>query len=286
MTILITGVNGQVGKNIVKKFTKLGNKIISLSRLEWDMDQQLFSGESILFNCQPKIVINLAAFTNVEGSEDNENKAMRINAFAPRILARACNKMNIPIIHVSTDYVFDGSKKGPYLESDYTRPINAYGRSKLAGEIAVKQETDKYIILRTSWVFSKDGNNFVNTILKLANEKKKLDIVNDQIGGPTYAGSIADVLIKLTKEHNKKWGVYHYSGQPFVSWFQFAQKIIEVSSKYGKIQKIPTLKPIRSKDFLTKALRPINSTMSSNLLHNNFNIQSNNWIKSLIQILK
>ena len=286
MTVLVTGINGQVGKKIVEKFNKLGHKIIPISRLEWDMDKEPLKGEKILLDYKPSLVINLAAYTNVDGSEDNEGKAFRINAYAPKILAKTCHKLNIPIFHVSTDYVFDGSKEEPYVETDLTNPINAYGRTKLAGELAIKQETDKYLILRTSWVFSKEGKNFVNTILRLADEREVLQVVDDQIGGPTSADSIAEILIKLSYEHNKRWGVYHFSGQPFVSWFQFAKKIIELSSNSKKLLKKPKLKACLSKDFETRSIRPQNSSISSDHLHNCFQISSCDWEKELRKMLK
>jgi len=286
MTVLVIGIDGQVGKKVVEKYNKLGRKIFPISRLEWDMDKEPLKGKKILLDYKPSLVINLAAYTDVDGSEDNEGKAFRINACAPKVLAKTCHKLNIPIFHVSTDYVFDGYKQQPYVETDLTKPINVYGRTKLAGELAIKKETDKYLIVRTSWVFSKEGKNFVNTILRLANEREILHVVNDQIGGPTNAGAIADLLITLSDEHNQKWGVYHFSGQPFVTWFQFAKKIIEIGFNSKKLLKKPKLQSCMSKDFETKSKRPQNSSLSSDHLFKCFQVSSCDWEKELRKILK
>lgn len=262
MKILITGINGQVGSALVRQAKAQGHKVISISREQWDMAQAPEQGEELVLQTKPDLMVNPAAYTNVDGAEDDEETALKINADAPRALAKGCQQLDIPIFHVSTDYVFDGAKEEPYVETDQTNPINAYGRTKLAGELAVQEETDKHIILRTSWVFSKDGKNFVNTILRLARERDELKVVNDQFGGPTSAECIAEVLLQLATEHKEHWGVYHYSGQPFVSWYEFAKKILEQSVKNGVLTKAPVVNPCGSDEFPIKAKRPKNSRLS------------------------
>jgi len=281
MKILITGINGQVGSALVRQAKAQGHEVIAISREQWDMAQAPEQGEELVLEVNPDLVINPAAFTNVDDAEDDEAIALRVNADAPRSLSKGCKQLDIPIFHVSTDYVFDGTKKEPYVETDQTNPINAYGRTKLAGELAIQEETKKYIILRTSWVFSNDGKNFVNTVLRLAKDRDELKLVNDQFGGPTSAECIAEVLLRLATEHLERWGVYHYSGQPFVSWHEFAKKILEKGIKNGVLTKAPEIKSCGSDGFPMKAKRPKNSRLSQEKLKSSFIYPSCDWCKAL-----
>jgi len=281
MKILITGINGQVGSALVRQVKAQGHEFVALSREQWDMAQSPERGEELVLEAKPDLVINPAAYTNVDGAEDDEATALKVNADAPRALAKACKQLDIPLFHVSTDYVFDGTKEGPYVETDQTNPINAYGRTKLAGELAVQEETEKHIILRTSWVFSKDGNNFVNTILRLAKERDELKVVNDQFGGPTSAECIAEVLLQLATEHKEHWGFYHYAGQPFVSWYEFAKKIVKQGVEDGVLSKAPFLKPCGSDEFPFKAKRPQNSTLLNSSLKNRMYVLDCDWQRLL-----
>ncbi|MDA9006506.1 dTDP-4-dehydrorhamnose reductase [Litoricola sp.] len=281
MKILITGINGQVGSALVRQAKAQRNEVIAISREQWDMAQSPAQGQYLVLETKPDLVINPAAYTNVDGAEDDEGTALKVNAEAPRALAKACQKLDIPLFHVSTDYVFDGAKEEPYVETDQTNPINAYGRTKLAGELAVQKETQKYIILRTSWVFSKDGKNFVNTIARLAKERDTLKVVNDQFGGPTSAECVAEILLRLAAEHNERWGIYHYSGQPFVSWFEFAIRIVEQGVKEGVFTKAPEIKPCGSDELRVKAERPKNSRLSQENLKKIFSQLSCNWAVKL-----
>jgi len=279
MKILITGINGQVGLALVRQANKQGHEVVAISREQWDMALSPEQGEELVLEAKPDLVINPAAYTNVDGAEDDEVTAFKVNADAPRALARACKQLDIPMFHVSTDYVFDGTKEEPYVETDQTNPINAYGRTKLAGELAVQEEADKHIILRTSWVFSKDGKNFVNTILRLAKERDELKVVNDQFGGPTSAECIAEVLLQLATEHKEHWGVYHYSGQPFVSWYEFAKKIVEQGVKEGVLSKTPLINPCGSDEYQVKAKRPKNSRLLNYRLVEFFGFLPCEWEK-------
>lgn len=263
MKILITGINGQVGSALVRKAKDQGNEVVAISREQWDMSMSPEKGIDLVLQSRPDLVINPAAYTNVEGAEANEARALKVNENSPRAIAKACKLLDIPLFHLSTDYVFDGNKKEPYIETDETNPINAYGRTKLAGELAIREETEKFIILRTSWVFSKEGNNFVNTILKLAKERDELKVVNDQFGGPTSADGIAEVILKLKTKHKEQWGIYHYSGQPFMSRFDFAKIIVEQGVKTGILLKSPKIIPCKSDAFPVMVKRPMNSKINS-----------------------
>ena len=281
MKILITGINGQVGSALVRQAQDKGHEVVAISREQWDMALSPEQGEDLVLEAKPDLVINPAAYTNVDGAEDDEATALKVNADAPRALSKGCKQLDIPIFHVSTDYVFDGTKEEPYVETDQTNPINAYGRTKLAGELAVQEETEKYIILRTSWVFSKDGKNFVNTILRLAKERDELKVVNDQFGGPTSAECIAGILLSLATENKERWGIYHYAGQPFVSWYEFAKKIVEQGVDDGLLSKAPVIKPCGSDEFPVKAKRPKNSRLAQEKILKMYGQSSCDWCNRL-----
>ena len=279
MKILITGINGQVGSALVRQANEQGHEVVAISREQWDMAQGPEQGEELVLETKPDLVINPAAYTNVDAAEDDVAIALKVNADAPRALAKGCKQLDIPLFHVSTDYVFDGTKEEPYVETDQTNPINAYGCTKLAGEMAIQEENKKYIILRTSWVFSKDGKNFVNSILRLAKERDELKVVNDQFGGPTSAECIAEVLLQLATEHKEHWGIYHYSGQPYVSWYEFAKRIVEQGIDDGVLSKAPIINPCGSNEFPVKAKRPRNSIISTALVASNFKLHPCDWKK-------
>jgi len=274
MKILITGINGQVGSALVRQANEQGHEVVALSREQWDMAQSPSRGEELVLKVRPDLVINPAAYTNVDGAEDDEATALRVNADAPRALAKGCKQLDIPIFHVSTDYVFDGTKEEPYIETDQTNPINAYGRTKLAGELAIQEETDKHIILRTSWVFSIGGKNFVNTILRLAEEREELKVVNDQFGGPTSAECIAEVLLKITSDYRGQWGLYHFSGQPFLSWFELANKIINQAVMTETLKNLIEVRACGSDQFPVKAERPMNSMLDSRKISTAFDVEA------------
>jgi len=277
MKILITGINGQVGSTLVLQAKAQSHEFIAISRAQWDMGLSPEYGVELVVKLKPDLVINSAAYTNVDRAEEDENTSLKVNADAPRALAKACQQLKIPIFHVSTDYVFDGTKEDPYIETDQTNPINAYGRTKLAGEIAIQEEAEKYIILRTSWVFSKNGKNFVNTILKLAKERDDLMVVNDQFGGPTSAESIAKVLLHLANAHKEQWGIYHYSDLPFVSWFEYTRIIFKQALINDGNFKVPVLTACTSAELNNKSARPKNSRLNSDLIERLFSIKQNNW---------
>lgn len=275
--ILVFGKTGQIATEL-STFESLK----TLGREKANLYKPLECREAILFN-KPKAVINVAAYTAVDNAESDEYLARQINGEAVAMMAATCAELNIPLVHISTDYVFDGSGSTPWLTSDIPNPINAYGRSKLQGERAIEASGCIYVILRTSWVVSAHGNNFVKTMLRLSERKHSLNVVDDQIGGPTFAGDIAHTCIliaeQLIKEPSKK-GIYHYTGQPDVSWFQFAKQIFE---KAGA-RTVAT--PILTSDYPTPAPRPLNSRLNCSTTKEVFGISRPFWYDALENILK
>ena len=226
-------------------------------------------------------VINAAAYTAVDKAEDEEGLATIVNGEAPTAMAKACAEKGIPFVHISTDYVFEGTGAAPWLPTDPVHPQNAYGRSKLAGERGVEAAGGLYAILRTSWVFSAHGNNFVKTMLRLGAEREALNIVGDQIGGPTSARAIADACLKIVQNLTAdKAGIYHFSGAPDVSWADFAREIFAQADLDCKVTDIPT------SAYPTPATRPLNSRMNCETTQANFGIPRPDWRADLKQVLE
>jgi dTDP-4-dehydrorhamnose reductase len=289
--ILVTGADGQVGNKLVN----IGNcnelEIIGYCKSKLDITCK----DSILAEIkktQPALIINAAAYTNVDMAETNEKEAFLINHYGVENIANVCAQSNIPLFHISTDYVFDGTKNSSYKESDSVAPINTYARSKLAGELAIRKILKKYLILRTSWVFSERKSNFLKTIIKLAKTKKEIEVVNDQYGGPTSAKSIAKVLLDLSKvEFNNKfeWGIYHFCQGPYVSWYEFAKYISAEAYETKLIDRNLKILPISSEKYAFIADRPENCRLSNKKLFKYFDIKKSSWkedVKETINILK
>ena len=241
-------------------------ELIPTSRNDWDMAKEPEKAGELIEHYKPDVIINPAAYTDVDGAEDDPETATKVNASAVGELAKSCNKANIPLLHVSTDYVFDGAKEAPYTEDDPINPINVYGKSKADGEQLIRELLKEHIILRTSWVFSKEGKNFVNTMRQLGKEREELIVVNDQRGQPTPADCIAKALLDITGRilftDQISWGTYHYAGMPAVSWYEFAQFIFQNESEIKR----PKLTPCFSSEYQTRAARPKNSVMSTALI--------------------
>jgi dTDP-4-dehydrorhamnose reductase len=285
--ILVTGKNGQVGSCLVKLLeaqTKL--EYLALDREQLDITNAL-QVNKIVSAFKPNIIVNAAAYTAVDKAEQEPELANAINRDGALNLALAANKVNAAIIHISTDYVFDGKGVESYTESAVTSPQSEYGRSKLAGEHAVAQACEKHIIIRTAWVFGEHGNNFVKTMLRLAKTRDTLGVVADQFGGPTYAGDIASTILKIAKQifaDYQAYGVYHYSGFPYVSWHAFAEFIFNSAREQGVLSKTLNVKPIITQDFPTAAKRPANSRLNCDKIHNAFGIQQSDWQAALTRI--
>lgn len=281
MRILVTGSKGQVGHCLTDMLQdKEGVALIAVDRNELDITNR----DAVLDTVRafkPTIIINAAAYTAVDRAESEVELSYAINRDGPSYLAEAAKEVGAALLHISTDYVFDGNKSGEYVESDMPNPQGVYGESKLAGEIEVSKVCDKHIILRTAWVFGEAGNNFVKTMIRLGQERSELSVVGDQFGGPTYAGDIAETLItiaeKITIGEIVEYGVYHYSGLPHVSWFQFADAILDVATEKGMLAKKPTISSITTEEYPTPAKRPSNSKMSVAKLTKAFGIQASDW---------
>ncbi|MFW5402152.1 dTDP-4-dehydrorhamnose reductase [Yersinia sp. 1252 StPb PI] len=286
MRILIVGCNGQVGRCLTNK---LENKatILAVDRNKLDItNNDLVRG--VVAEFKPDYIINAAAHTAVDKAEDEIELSYEINAKGPKNLASAANENAAVLIHISTDYVFDGQNENEYTEDMPTNPQSVYGESKLAGEIAVTSNTDKYLILRTSWVFGEHGNNFVKTMLRLAQTRNELNIVSDQFGGPTYSGDIADAIIKMIVHIESgnvtEWGVYHFSGAPHISWDDFARIIFAKAYEHQRLACIPKVNSILTSAYPTRAKRPTNSRLNCHKIKQKFNIDCSDWQNALNNI--
>ena len=289
MKIVLLGKNGQVGSNILKKNKDYLFNLFSFSRRELDISNfQDF--ESKINIIKPDVIVNATAYKFVDLAEENETEAFKVNQDALDFISTFCNKLNIPLIHISTDFVFDGNSSQPYKEDDKVNPLNIYGKSKVGGEDVIKKNLDKHIIIRTSWVFSEIGSNFLKTILKLLETKKSISIVNNQIGSPTSANSISDIIMKILKiySNNKslKWGTYHFSGYPYCSWYEFANEISSQYLKFSGSLNCASLVPIDSNSYNSKALRPKNSRLNCSKINKIFGFKQDDWKESLNIIIR
>ena len=284
--ILITGSRGQVGSSLVEQLTDKA-EFLAVTREELDITDKV-AVFNIIKTFKPNVIVNAAGYTAVDRAEIEIQLAQKININGPKYLAEAANLVNAAILHISTDYVFDGKGSREYKETDFPSPQSVYGRSKLAGEIAVFQQCKKSIVLRTAWGFGEYGNNFVKTMLQLAKNHTSLSIVGDQFGGPTYTGDIATALImianKIISGEAVEYGVYHYSGKPYVSWFEYAQAIFQQAEQQGIIDKQPILNNITTADYPTPAKRPANSCLNLNKIDRTFGIKPSDWQKALKNI--
>jgi dTDP-4-dehydrorhamnose reductase len=290
MRILIAGKNGQLGKSIHKLVanTEQTNDFVFVGREELDLS----GADNIIsyFNQNNfDIIVNCAAHTAVDKAEEEAVLANQINHLAVEQLAQIAKTQQAKLIHVSTDYVFDGESDKPYTETDETNPINVYGKTKLAGEKALQEiMPTNAIIIRTSWVYSEYGNNFVKTMLRLGKERDELNVVSDQIGSPTYATDLANAILdtmqnKAFKEVGQETQVYHYSNMGEISWYEFAKEIFELSGIQCSVS------PITTEQYPTPAKRPKNTLMNKDKISHRFDIDILDWSKSLescITILK
>ncbi|MEM8647596.1 MAG: dTDP-4-dehydrorhamnose reductase [Pseudomonadota bacterium] len=274
--ILVFGKTGQVATELQRQA-----EVTALGRDQTDLSDPQACAAAIA-DLKPSVVINAAAYTAVDKAEDEEPLARVINAEAPGVMAQACAMQNIPFLHISTDYVLDGSGTHAWAETDPVSPQNAYGRTKLAGEDAVRASGANHIILRTAWVFSAHGANFVKTMLRLSETREALNVVEDQIGGPTPAADIAATLLTLADalRAGAKGGTYHYAGTPHTSWAGFAQEIFAQAGKDLAVTGIP------SSDYPTPAARPLNSRLGCAKLASDFGITAPDWKAGLAAVLK
>ncbi|WP_192545487.1 dTDP-4-dehydrorhamnose reductase [Enterovibrio baiacu] len=280
MKLLITGSLGQVGRCLVEQLNGTDAEFLALDREELDITNES-AVSALVTSFSPDVIINAAAHTAVDKAEEEIALSYAINRDGPANLSKAADKVGAAMLHISTDYVFAGNKDGEYVESDETGPQGVYGESKLAGEIAVAQACERHIILRTAWVFSEHGGNFVKSMLRLAQSRDTLGIVADQVGGPTYAGDIAAALlhiaVAITKGNHTGFGIYHYSGMPHVSWYDFANTIFAEAKQQGVLTTAMTVNPIATSDYPTPAKRPANSKLNNDKIHAQFGVSPSDW---------
>ena len=283
MKVLLTGANGQLGHCFIDKFP-IDWILLATDSQQLDITDNL-AVNNFINEHRPDVIVNAAAYTAVDMAEDEQDLAYQINEIGPKNLATAAKKYNAKFIHVSTDYVFDGTKNIPYTEEDTTNPINIYGETKRNGEVAILNNNPSAIIIRTSWVFSEYGNNFVKTMLKLASNKSELSIINDQLGCPTYAGDIANTILTMIMNHCDG-GIYHYCGDQCVTWFKFATKIFLIANELNPLTtKKVVVKPILTSGYPTKAKRPLYSVLSMNKIEKIAGIKASDWNNALIHVI-
>ena len=273
--ILVTGSNGQLGKELQRICNTMpGYEFVFLSKSDMPVNQ--FEMVRHIFNTlKPAYCINCAAYTAVDKAEEEKDLAFEINGEAVGVLAAVCLEHETKFIHISTDYVFDGKGDKPYLESDETSPVNAYGASKLKGEEEAFKYNPDSLIIRTSWVYSEFGKNFVKTMLRLMADKNSISVVNDQVGSPTYAADLADVILKIIQLQEWKPGIYHFSNEGVITWFDFANAIKEIASTNTAIH------PISTAEFPTPAQRPVYSVFNKQKIQDAFGIKLKDWKASL-----
>jgi len=290
MKILLTGKNGQVGFELAKKLSALG-EVIAIDREDLD----LANPEAIrqfIDQVKPEIIINPAAYTAVDKAEFEPEMAYQINVTAPEVLAEKAAELNIPLIHFSTDYVFDGLKKDAYVEMDTTNPQSVYGKTKHDGEEKIRKHA-KHIILRTSWVFGSHGNNFLKTILRLITEKDSLNIVGDQTGSPASASMLADVTLKIAdtifKDKNfSGYGTYHLTNEGVTNWYEYANFIAIEAIQLGLKTKCEPnhIRSILTSEYPTAAKRPLNSRLNTDKIKNTFMLELPHWESEVKKVLR
>jgi dTDP-4-dehydrorhamnose reductase len=290
MKLLITGAAGQLGKVFVSEL-KANREIQFSAYSRGDLDVTCVDeAQTVIARERPDFVINTAAYTQVDLAESEKDNAFLVNETGPANLAEVCKRLDIPLVHFSTDYVFDGSKKSPWNEHDATAPLGIYGASKLAGEKAITQIHSKHLIFRTSWVFSEYGHNFVKTMLHVGSMREKMKVVDDQKGKPTAAREIVRLILAILPKVDNQWGIYNLAQPQAVSWYNFAQAIFEQARSldknyWDKQLLVSDLQPIPSSEYPTHAQRPANSELDTAKLESTFGLTIKPWHESLNQTI-
>jgi dTDP-4-dehydrorhamnose reductase len=257
MRVLVTGYDGQLGFDVVKRLKSINIECLGVDRNDFDLVDELKTKEFIK-NYNPDVVVHCGAYTAVDKAEEEREMCYKVNVLGTRYVAQACANIDAKMVYISTDYVFDGEGEKPFEVTDEPRPINYYGKTKYEGELEVKKYLDKAFIIRVSWVFGINGNNFVKTMLKLGKEKEQLNVVADQIGSPTYAYDLANLISEMI--FTEKYGTYHATNEGYCSWYEFACEIFNLAGINVAVN------PIRTEDYPTKVLRPKNSRLSKKSL--------------------
>ncbi len=284
MRVVITGAKGQLGQELIQS-APADAEFIALDRDKLDISDNL-AVHALLSEFKPDVVINAAAYTAVDKAEQEQTLAYAINADGPRNLAAACSELDARFIHVSTDFVFDGKRSTPYLPKDEAKPLGVYGASKLEGERKViAQYPGGSLIVRVGWLYSRFGQNFVKTMLRLMGEREELGVVSDQIGTPTHAAGLAQALWQFANE-SFTTGIYHWSDAGVASWYDFAVAIMEEAVAAGKLEKTTSVKPIRTVDYPTPALRPRYSVLDKTAIWTHLDLKPLHWRVALRQMLQ
>ena len=288
MKVLVTGAKGQLGNDLVSLLEAAGFTVAAFSSGELDITDAPAVLEAVK-KVKPGIIINPAAYTKVDLAEKEKERAYAVNANGPENLALAAIEAGCAIVHVSTDFVFDGRSPVPCAEDFETNPLSVYGASKLAGENAVAAATNEHVIVRTSWLYGVEGHNFVKTILRLASEREVLRIVYDQTGTPTWSADLASAIVNICKsiEAGKKpWGTYHYSNEGVASWYDFAVAICEEAASTGTPLKCKRIEPILTVEYPLPAARPAYSVLNKAKIKKTFDIEIPHWRSSLSKMLR
>ena len=288
MKILTYGESGQLGYELMRRGQALSLDMHGVAYPQTDISD-ISQVASVFAGCRPDLVVNAAAYTDVDGAESEPELAMAINRQGPANLARVCAENKIPLIHISTDYVFDGAKGAPYRETDPVSPLGCYGRSKAAGETAVRSVLDQHIIIRTAWLYGSHGHNFVKTMLHLAMEKEEIRVVSDQYGSPTSAADLAAAILSMIDIFRQgravNWGTYHYCGAGIVSWHGFAKTIVAIGRLHTRL-KTTRVEPIKTADYPTRSARPAYSALDCSLINQRFGIFTKPWRDSLKTVIQ
>jgi dTDP-4-dehydrorhamnose reductase len=279
MRILITGKNGQVGAELSRLYHSRQDVVLT-GREECDLSSEQSIRHTVR-RVKPTVILNAGAYTAVDQAEKEPGLCFAINAHAPRVLAEEAARLDALLIHYSTDYVFNGEKAEPYLETDPISPVNVYGESKAAGEAAIAEAAHRFLVLRTSWVYGAQGKNFLRTMLRLGAERPELRIVDDQLGAPTSAAAIASATVRLVEQADAPAGIYHMTAAGSTSWCGFARAIFEA----GVLSSQPRVQPIASSDYPTPARRPANSVLVNDKFAHAFHFRLPTWQQQLNEVL-
>lgn len=288
MKVLVTGAKGQLASDLVPLLEAAGFTVAALSSGELDISDPLAVSEAVK-KTKPGVIVNPAAYTKVDLAEKEKDRAYAVNANGAENLARAAKEAACPIVHVSTDFVFDGRSPVPCVEDQEANPLSVYGASKLAGEKSVAAATNEHVIVRTSWLYGVEGHNFVKTILRLASEREALRIVYDQTGTPTWSADLAAALVAVCKSieaGQKPWGIYHYSNEGVASWYDFAVAICNDAASIGMPLKCKRIEPILTAEYPLPAARPAYSVLHKAKIKKTFGIEIPHWRSSLSKMLK
>ena len=277
MKVLVTGVKGQLGYDVVNELEKRGHEAVGVDIQEMDITDA-GSVDQVIGEAAPDAVIHCAAYTAVDAAEDNVEICRKVNADGTQNIANKCKQLDIPMIYISTDYVFDGQGERPWLPDDERAPLNVYGQTKYEGELAVQNTLDKYFIVRIAWVFGVNGKNFIKTMLNLGKTRDSLTVVNDQFGSPTYTYDLAKLLVDMVQ--TDKYGIYHATNEGICTWYEFACEIFKQAGLNVKVA------PVTADQYPAKAKRPSNSRMSKDKLEENGFERLPSWQDALARYLK